>query len=128
MYSAPFMEWDILWACLHEDTGATTFSHDPNTQGSKKEPRKHEAAAIASNMKGGSAPTDAKARGQHSCLESDAQELYRCSVGSVPDYEQLLSSTFSLHHCWAGRTARTWLLQAAIATSILSCSYSDSSP
>lgn len=28
--------WDVLWACLHEDTGATAFSFNPNTQSSKK--------------------------------------------------------------------------------------------
>lgn len=121
------LQQDILRACLHEDTGAATFSCGPNAHGLKKEPPKREAAAVAPKMKGVSAPADVGARGQHSCSEPDAQP-YICSMGAVLDCEQSLSSSFSLRPSRAGRTAGRWLLQAAIVRSTAPCSHSHSSP
>lgn len=59
--------WDVLWACLHEDTGATVFSVDPNIQSSEKESLRQVAGTpnITSKGEGISAPTGARARGQH---------------------------------------------------------------
>lgn len=88
-------------SCLREDTGATTFSWDPNAQGLKKEPLKHEAAAVASKMKGVSRPADARARGEHSRSEPDAPE---CIV-SVSDQSWTTSScsVLAFPSCTAGQ-------------------------
>lgn len=84
-----------------KDTGATTFSCDPNTGGSKKEPLKDEAAAVASKMKGVSAPADARARGERSRVEPDAPD---CVVSvSVPSWTTSSCSVLAFPSCTAGQ-------------------------
>lgn len=115
----PFQQVGCPVACLYEDRGATSFSFHPNTQSSKKEPLPLLPKGKASQ------PLQEPEQGASTAVRECCPGLSRSSVSSIPDDEQLLSSSYSLMLCWAGRMAGRWLPQAAVARS---CSYSDSFP
>lgn len=59
--------WDVLWACLCEDTGAPTFSFNSNTQSSRKESLRQGPLPLLLKGKVSHQPPGARARGQHCC-------------------------------------------------------------
>lgn len=80
--------WDVLWACLREDTGAPTFSFNSNTQSSKKESLRQEPLPLLLKGKVSHYFSRSQSKGPTLLLESTVQDTL--APVSVPS--QMMSS------------------------------------